>query len=104
VAGGSESYKLFLTDSSAALSNIRSAILYDQARASETHLSSLAQDCELLTVELERLLVKIEEPGNDISFRNRLRRATYQKEFDQLAQRIERLRNQVHIVVSTLLL
>jgi peptidoglycan hydrolase CwlO-like protein len=103
VAGDSASYKL-LTNYSTTLSEIRSAFSNDQARASETALSTLAQECELLTAELERLLIKIEEPGNGGSLRTRWKRTFHQKDFDQLAQRIEQLRSQVHLIVTTLLL
>jgi hypothetical protein len=102
VAGDSASYRL-LINYSTTLAEIRSAFSNDQTRASDTALSTLAQECEFLTAELERLLI-IEEPGIGGSFRNRWKRTFHQKEFDQLAQRIEHLRSQVHLVVTTLLL
>jgi hypothetical protein len=104
VAGDSASYKL-LTNYSTTLSEIRSAFSNDQARASETALSTLAQECELLTAELERLLLKTtEEPGNGGSLRTRWKRTFHQKEFDPFTQRIEQLRSQAHLIVTTLLL
>ncbi|KAH7066693.1 hypothetical protein BKA63DRAFT_125837 [Paraphoma chrysanthemicola] len=82
----------------AVLRATRSESVDDWAGAFETELSSLAQRCETILTDLERLVMKTEEPVGK-SVREKFSRASNEKKLKHLSEQTEQAASKLHIIL-----
>lgn len=97
---------LYLSTTAEVLLKLRFEISQSLARASDTVLSLLAQECEGISGELTNLIVKIKGPPYQV-ITSRLHQHImwnfYQNKLENLALKIGDLRVSLSVVLSTLL-